>query len=58
MPPDTVYVGRPTQWGNPFTGPDAVALFTQRMEANRAANPELFETVFRNAEAGVYSVRR
>ena len=24
MPPNTVYVGRPTKWGNPFTGPDAV----------------------------------
>jgi len=24
MPPNTVYVGRPSKWGNPFTGPDAV----------------------------------
>jgi len=24
MPPNTVYVGRPTKWGNPFTGKDAV----------------------------------
>ena len=24
MPPNCVYVGRPTKWGNPFTGPDAV----------------------------------
>ena len=24
MPPNTVYVGRPTAYGNPFTGPDAV----------------------------------
>jgi hypothetical protein len=24
MPGNAVYVGRPTKWGNPFTGPDAV----------------------------------
>jgi hypothetical protein len=24
MPPNTVYVGRPTKWGNPFNGEDAV----------------------------------
>ena len=24
MPPNCVYVGRPTKWGNPFTGKDAV----------------------------------
>ena len=24
MPPNTVYVGRPTKWGNPFTGEGAV----------------------------------
>ena len=24
MPPDTIYVGRPSKWGNPFTGADAV----------------------------------
>jgi len=24
MPPNTVYVGRPTKWGNPFKGKDAV----------------------------------
>jgi len=23
-PENSVYVGRPTKWGNPFTGPDAV----------------------------------
>lgn len=23
MPPNTVYVGRPTRWGNPFTTADA-----------------------------------
>ena len=27
MPPDTIYVGRPTKWGNPFTGQDAVNNF-------------------------------
>jgi hypothetical protein len=24
MPDNTVYVGRPSKWGNPFSGPDAV----------------------------------
>jgi len=24
MPEGAVYVGRPSKWGNPFTGPDAV----------------------------------
>jgi len=27
MPPNTVYVGRPTKWGNPFTGDNAVNNF-------------------------------
>jgi len=27
MPPNTVYVGRPTKWGNPFTGDNAVSDF-------------------------------
>lgn len=29
MPENAVYVGRPTKWGNPFTGPDAVEKFEQ-----------------------------
>jgi hypothetical protein len=43
MPPNTIYVGRPTTWGNPFTGPDAVPLFRQRMEDNGSVRPDLFE---------------
>jgi hypothetical protein len=27
MPPNTVYVGRPTRWGNPFAGPLAAERF-------------------------------
>jgi hypothetical protein len=27
MPENTVYVGRPTVWGNPFKGPNAVRLY-------------------------------
>lgn len=27
MPEGAIYVGRPTEWGNPFTGPDAVPHF-------------------------------
>lgn len=27
MPENTVYVGRPGMWGNPFTGPDAAEKF-------------------------------
>lgn len=26
MPPNTVYVGRPTQWGNPFSDPNAAEM--------------------------------
>jgi len=29
MPPDTVYVGRPTKWGNPFNGPDSVEKYRE-----------------------------
>ena len=29
MPPNTVYVGRPTKWGNPFKGVDAKDSFEQ-----------------------------
>ena len=32
MPPNTVYVGRPTKWGNPFTGLDAVERYKQFTE--------------------------
>jgi len=27
MPPNTIYVGRPSRWGNPFQGADATLLF-------------------------------
>jgi len=27
MPPNTIYVGRPTKWGNPILGDDAEELF-------------------------------
>ena len=27
MPENTLYVGRPSKWGNPFTGPEAVDKF-------------------------------
>lgn len=27
MPENTVYVGRPSMWGNPFLGPDAAEKF-------------------------------
>jgi len=29
MPKNAVYVGRPSKWGNPFTGPDAVEKYRQ-----------------------------
>lgn len=36
MPPNTVYVGRPTRWGNPFTvkehGQDALEKFRNHIE--------------------------
>ena len=32
MPENAVYVGRPTKWGNPFTGPDAVERYKALIE--------------------------
>lgn len=32
MPPDSVYVGRPSAWGNPFRGPDAVSRYRRWVE--------------------------
>ncbi|MCL2092991.1 MAG: DUF4326 domain-containing protein [Treponema sp.] len=37
MPPDTIYVGRGSRWGNPFTGPNAVKQFEELMMANNKA---------------------
>lgn len=34
MPPNTVYVGRPTKWGNPFTGEDAVEKYAKWLLKN------------------------
>jgi len=31
MPANSVYVGRPTKWGNPYRGPDAVSKFLKKM---------------------------
>lgn len=31
MPPNTVYVGRPTIWGNPFDGADAVEKYREAL---------------------------
>jgi len=45
MPPATVYVGRPTRWGNPFTGPEAVTLFQQRLHDERKLQPDRFEAL-------------
>ncbi|NDC16182.1 MAG: DUF4326 domain-containing protein [Synechococcaceae bacterium WB9_2_170] len=41
MPPNTIYVGRPTKWGNPFDWQnhghaDAVSLFEQHLISNPA----------------------
>lgn len=32
MSPNTVYVGRPTRYGNPYTGPDAAAAFKEHLK--------------------------
>jgi hypothetical protein len=29
MPLGAVYVGRPTKWGNPFIGPNAIELYEE-----------------------------
>lgn len=50
MPPDAVYVGRPTRWGNPFrvgvdgTAEECVALFAKWFNADVApVGSELYE---------------
>lgn len=45
MPPDAVYVGRPTRFGNPFTVADA-----------RADDPELSETEARARCASLFEL--
>jgi len=49
MPPDTIYVGRPTQWGNPW-GPDGflnkrerVEAFERRARRFKQSDPDGFE---------------
>jgi len=55
MPPNTVYVGRPTQWGNPYrvaktapqvgefeTASEAVAAYGAYIRANLACSTERF----------------
>lgn len=37
MPPNTVYVGRPTKWGNPLTGVDAVERYREYAATKPAA---------------------
>ena len=40
MPPDTIYVGRPSKFGNPFVDPDwAVTLFREYAIRQLARNP-------------------
>lgn len=38
MPPNTIYVGRPTKWGNPFkpTGPDYTVAVVDALEKYKA----------------------
>ena len=33
MPPNTVYVGRPSKWGNPFTGHDAAERYKESVRS-------------------------
>lgn len=50
MPPDTIYVGRPSQWGNEFTvercGSSAKAVDMERHDLAKfeCFHPKLFET--------------
>lgn len=37
MPPNTVYVGRPTKWGNPFVVGKAGGAFTAKVQNQRHA---------------------
>jgi hypothetical protein len=48
MPPNTVYVGRPTRWGNPFkVGPDGtleeVIKYRTWLEERLKTEPDLLE---------------
>lgn len=51
MPPGTIYVGRPTRWGNHFevgpgcTAEEAAALFRRSAEATFAVSPEYRESL-------------
>ncbi|UCG52923.1 MAG: DUF4326 domain-containing protein [Candidatus Latescibacterota bacterium] len=49
MPPETVYVGRPTRWGNPFlvgdvfTRMQAVAAYRSYIETMIESKPEIYD---------------
>lgn len=56
MPRNTVYVGRPTEWGNPYrvgvlsedslypvSQEQAVAFYKKRLERNKAFRPDIWE---------------
>lgn len=52
IPLNTVYVGRPSKWGNPYTGLRAVEEYRDRLEGNKALMPDLFQEVVINPLRG------
>lgn len=46
MPPNTVYVGRGSKWGNPFKGKRAVPLFISWLDYNFDLTPYKNELAF------------
>lgn len=42
MPPGAKYVGRPTQWGNPYKGPHAVDRYRELLNERRTHEPMAF----------------
>ena len=49
MPPNTIYVGRPTKWGNPFTisevgsAEEAIALYRSALKCASTLNGKAYD---------------
>ena len=56
MPENTVYVGRPTKWGNPFTGPDAVEKYRKFITTFPLPDDMLLEWARAGGTMSIYSL--
>ena len=43
MPPNTVYVGRGSRWGNPYSGKDAIKMYKEWLKRWKRENPKLWK---------------